>query len=106
MLYRYKMLVTFTEIGISQIQNTVKRAAEFRQAAAEVGVTVEDVYWTLGQFDAVVTLSSEDEESILALVTYLGKQGYVRANLLRAYTEEEFAGFLARMPKGAIELDG
>lgn len=106
MLYRYKMLVTYTEIGMSQIQNTVRRAAEFRQTAAQMGVTVEEMHWTLGSYDAIVTLSCEDEESILALATFISRQGYVRAQLLRAYTDEEFARFLTKMPKGPIELDG
>jgi uncharacterized protein with GYD domain len=106
MLYRYKMLVTYTEIGMSQIQNTVRRAAEFRQTAAQMGVSVEDLHWTLGSYDAIITVSSEDEESILALATYLSRRGYVRTQLLRAYTDEEFARFLDKMPQGSIELDG
>ena len=106
MLYRYKMLVTYTEIGMSQIQNTVRRAAEFKQTAAQMGVTVEEMHWTLGLYDAIVTVACEDEESILALATFVSRQGYVRTQLLRAYTDEEFGRFLAKMPKGPIELDG
>lgn len=102
---RYKLLITYTEIGVSQIQNTVARAAAFKQNAAAMGVTVEDVCWTLGEFDGLITLAAKDEEAIVALATDLARKGYVRTCLLRAYTEDEFARILKRMPSAPVDLD-
>jgi uncharacterized protein with GYD domain len=102
---RYTLLIRYTEIGVSQIQNSVARAAHFRQSAAALGVTVESMFWTLGEFDGVIVLSAADETSIIALVTELARRGYVRTHLMKAYTEEEFAGVLRRMPSAPVDLD-
>lgn len=42
-MVRYTLLIRYTEIGISQIQNTVARAALFRQTAAAMGVTIDSL---------------------------------------------------------------
>jgi uncharacterized protein with GYD domain len=104
-MVRYKLLITYTEIGVSQIQATVARAALFRQNAAAMGVTVEDVCWTLGAFDGILTLTAASEEKVVALVTDLARKGFVRTNLLRAYTEDEFEHILGLMPSAPIHLD-
>ena len=48
---RFVMLIRYTEIGISQIHRTVSRAEQFRTDAAALGVSIESVYWTMGEFD-------------------------------------------------------
>jgi uncharacterized protein with GYD domain len=104
-MVRYTLLIRYTEIGISQIQNTVARAAAFRQAAAAMGVTIDSLLWTLGEFDGVINLSADNETNVVALVTELARRGYVRTHLLRAYTEDEFAAVLKRMPSAPVDLD-
>jgi uncharacterized protein with GYD domain len=104
-MVRYVMLVSYTEVGASQIQNTTRRAQMFQQVADRLRVRVESLYWTLGECDAVATISAEDEGMAVALSTFLAKQGYVRARLLRAFTEQEFGQMLAQMPSGPIDLD-
>src|SRR5688500_16591261 len=104
-MVRYVMLVTYTEVGASQIQNTTRRAQMFQQVAERMGVTVESMYWTVGEFDAVATIGADDEGTAVALSIFLAKQGYVRARMLRACSEAEFAGFLDRMP-GLDRLSG
>ena len=104
-MVRYTLLIRYTEIGISQIQNTVTRAAAFRQTATAMGVTVDSLLWTLGEFDGVIQLSAREEASVVALVTELARRGYVRTHLLRAYTEDEFAAVLKRMPSAPVDLD-
>jgi uncharacterized protein with GYD domain len=104
-MVRYTLLIRYTEIGISQIQNTVSRASLFRQTAAALNVTVDSLLWTLGEYDGVILLSSAEEENVVALVTELARRGYVRTHLLRAYTEDEFAAVLRRMPSAPVDLD-
>jgi uncharacterized protein with GYD domain len=104
-MVRFVMLTTFTEVGASQIQDTTRRAQMVSERAAAMGVTVETLLWTLGEIDAVVIVSAPDEGSVVALSTFLAKQGYIRTRLLRAFTEAEFATILGRMPGGTITLD-
>lgn len=104
-MVRYTLLLRYTEIGISQIQNTVARAATFRQTAEGMGVSVDSILWTLGEFDGVIMLSAAEEANVVALVTELARRGYVRTHLLRAYTEHEFSDVLNRMPSAPLDLD-
>jgi uncharacterized protein with GYD domain len=104
-MVRYILLVKYTEIGISQIQDTVARASEFQSTAAAMGVMVESQLWTLGEFDGVLTLVSDDENKVIAVTTHLAKKGYVRTCLMRAYTEEEFGDILSKMPSAPVTLD-
>ena len=97
-MVRYVMLVTYTEVGASQIQNPTRRAQMFQAVAEDLGVRVESMLWTLGEYDAVAAVSAPDEGTAVALSAFLAKQGYVRARMLRAFTEAEFAGFLDKMP--------
>lgn len=104
-MVRYILLVKYTEIGISQIQNTVSRAADFQATAAAVGVMVESQLWTLGEYDGVLTLVSDDEEKVIAVTTHLAKKGYVRTCLMKAYSEQEFSNILAKMPSAQVTID-
>src|SRR5690349_2217642 len=97
-MVRYVMLVTYTEVGASQIQNTTRRAQMLQAVAEQMHVRVESLHWTLGECDAVMTITAPDEGTAVALSAFLAKQGYVRARMLRAFTEAEFAGFLDKMP--------
>lgn len=105
-MVRYVMLITYTEVGASQIQNTTRRAQMFHAVAEQMGVRVESLVWTLGEYDAVAHIRADEEDVAIALSAHLARQGYVRARLLRALTEEEFARVLAKMPGAPIELDG
>jgi uncharacterized protein with GYD domain len=105
-MVRYVMLMTYTEVGASQIQNTTRRAQMFQTVADQMGVHIESLLWTLGVYDAVAVVRAEDEDVVVALSAYLARQGYVRARMLRAMTEEEFARVLSKMPGAPVELDG
>ncbi len=104
-MVRYVVLAEFTEIGASQIQDTTRRAQMIAEVAKSLNVAVETLYWTLGEHDAVLIVSSADEGNVIAFSTYLAKQGYVRTRLMRAFTESEFADILKRMPGSTVELD-
>lgn len=97
-MVRYILLVKYTDTGIARIRDTVARAADFCATAAALGVQVESQLWTLGEFDGVLTLVSDEEENVIAVTTHLAQKGFVRTRLMRAYTEGEFADVLATMP--------
>ena len=97
-MVRYILLVKYTDRGIAQIRDTTSRAADFQAAAAAMGVMVESQLWTLGEYDGVLTLVSDDENKVIAITTYLAQKGFVRTCLMKAYSEAEFADILALMP--------
>lgn len=97
-MVRYLMLVKYTETGVAQIQNATRRAEWFRKWAGQLGVTVESLYWLVGEYDVVVTVAAKESAPIVALSAHMVRQGFVRTQLIRAYDEDEFQTILKLMP--------
>jgi uncharacterized protein with GYD domain len=92
----YILLGTFTEQGIRNIKDTTKRAEAVREMGKKAGVTVEQVYWTLGQYDVAAILDAPDEEAATSLALSIGALGNVRTQLLRAFNEDEIGSIIGR----------
>ena len=93
----YIVLSNFTEQGIRNIKDSPKRAEAFKNMAKKSGVTVKDLFWTLGQYDVVAILEAPDDMSITALGLSIGALGNIRTQTLRAYSEPEIKLVLGKM---------
>lgn len=93
----YIVLNTFTEQGIRTVKDTVSRADAVRETARKFGVTVKEIYWTLGEYDVVALFEANDDASITAFTLALGAQGNVRTQMMRAMNREEMRGVLAKI---------
>jgi uncharacterized protein with GYD domain len=49
----YIALVNFTDQGIRQIRQTTERAKALVNAAANLGIKIKDIYWTMGGIDGL-----------------------------------------------------
>ena len=93
----YIVLTNFTEQGIRNVKETTKRAQAFRESAKKLGITVKDLYWTLGQYDSAAIVDAPDEASVTALGLSVGAQGNVRTQTMRAFTADEMTKVLGRL---------
>jgi uncharacterized protein with GYD domain len=93
----YLVLGNFTDQGIRTVKDTTKRAEALRDLAKKVGVTVKEVYWTLGQYDVVTIIEAPDEASVTAFGLSAGALGNVRTQTLRAFSAGEMAQILSRL---------
>ena len=64
---RYVMLLNWTDQGIKNVKDTVKRAAAARQVFEKSKSRMIDCYWTLGSYDLVLTAESPDDETLTAI---------------------------------------
>ena len=92
----YVTLIRFTEQGARNIQDTSKRAAAFREAAKKSGVTVRDVYWTMGAYDGLLVVDAPDDLTVAAVMADLGVTGNVRTQTMRAFDESEIGAVVGR----------
>lgn len=90
-------LVNYTDQGIRSVKDSPDRYAAFKAAAEQLGVTVKEIYWTVGHYDAVLVVEGADEAVTSALLK-LGSLGNVRTETLRAYSVEDMKKLVARMP--------
>jgi uncharacterized protein with GYD domain len=93
----YVVLANFTDQGVRNVKDTVKRADAFRELAKSQGAAVKDLYWTLGQYDIVATVEAPDDATITALGLTLAKAGNVRTQTLRAFSPADMGAILGKV---------
>jgi len=94
----YIALVNFTDQGIRHIRQTTERAKGLMNAAANLGIKIEDIYWTMGAFDAVFTAEAPDDETMTAFAASMGSLGNIRTQTMRAFSAQEMNQILAKLP--------
>jgi len=92
----YIALISETQQGEANIQDTVTRAKQFEGLASELGVTVKGLYWTMGSVDGVLVLDAPDEETVAGLTMKLMAQGNVRTHTMRAFDAAEMKKILGQ----------
>ena len=75
----------------------MKRAQAFKDLAKSAGVTVNDLFWTLGQYDIVAVADAPDDMTVTALGLALGKSGNVRTQTMRAFSADDMGKILAKV---------
>lgn len=93
----YAVLYKLTEQGMKNIKESPARVAAAIKAAEAMGGKVLAVYYTVGEYDLVAIVQGE-ESNAMALLIAQGIMGNVRTTTMRAFTPEEFAGILAKVP--------
>ena len=66
-------------------------------AESKYGVSLRQIYWTVGAHDLVGILEAPDEEAVSAFALELGATGSVRTTMLRAYEREEMSRIIERL---------
>ena len=95
----YVATVKFTPQGVATIKDTSKRANAFKSAAKKLGVKVTAVYWTLGPFDGLLIMDSDDEQAVTTAMLQLAAQGNVQTQTARAFGANEIEQILGRLNK-------
>ena len=93
----YIVLANFTEHGIRSVKDTTRRADAFKDLAKVFGISVKDIYWTLGRYDIVTTIEAPDDTAVTALGLSLGKSGNIRTETLRAFSQAEMGAILDKV---------
>lgn len=93
----YIVLGHFSEQGIRNVKDTTKRAEALKEMAKKVGVTVKEVYWTLGQYDVMTIVEAPDDATTTAFLLSVGALGNVRTQALRAFSADEMGRILGKM---------
>ena len=93
----FVMLANFTDQGIRSVKETAKRYDAFKEMAGKAGVTIKDIYWTLGHYDIVAICEAPDDETATAAFLSLGSAGNVRTQSLRAFSREEMETIIGKM---------
>ena len=88
----------FTDKGIQDAKQTTQRVAAWAAKVQSMGVTIKQMYWTLGQYDQVCIFEAPDDETAASVLLAGDMLGNIRAQTMRAFTASEMEKILAKVP--------
>jgi uncharacterized protein with GYD domain len=93
----YIVLLNFTDQGIRNVKDTIKRSKAFKGALEKAGAKYVSLYYTLGRHDVVWIVEAPNDEAIASLTLSLGSLGNIRSETLKAFTMDEAAKIIERL---------
>ena len=94
----YISLVQFTDKGIQAAKQTTQRVTDWAAKVQPMGVSIKQMYWTLGHYDQVCVFDAPDDETAASVLLAADLLGNIRTQTLRAFTASEMEKILAKMP--------
>ena len=92
------ILMKLTEQGIKDIKNAPRRIEEGIKGFEAMGGKVTDFYSVMGEYDYVAITEAPSDEVAMTFLLALGSLGNVRTTTLKAFTKEEFAQMVKKLP--------
>jgi len=94
----YVALANWTDQGVKNVKDTIKRADAFADAATKMNCRVREILYTMGPHDVVTIIEAPNDETASKLTLAVGMLGSIRTLSMRAYTKEEMAKIIAGLP--------
>ena len=94
----YISLVKFTEKGIQNARQTTQRLDAWAAKVQSMGVTIKQMYWTLGEYDQVCIFEAPDDETAASVLLAANMPGNIRSQTMRAFTAPEMEKILSKVP--------
>ena len=94
----YISLAQFTDKGIQAARQTTQRVSNWAAKVKSMGVSIKEMYWTLGQHDQVCIFEAPDDETAASVLLAADLLGNIRTQTLRAFTSSEMEKILAKVP--------
>jgi uncharacterized protein with GYD domain len=89
-------LFHWTEQGIRNYKDTLKRLEDFTKLAESRGGRVREALYTVGEYDIVTVIEFPDDEAAAAALLEVGSLGNIRTNTMRAFAADEMGSIISR----------
>ena len=94
----YVILYKFTDQGIKNIKDIPRLMEDAIKNYEAMGGKVIGVYTVMGEYDIVAIGEVPSDEIAMTFALALGSQGNVRTTTLKAFTKEQFAAMVKKLP--------
>jgi uncharacterized protein with GYD domain len=94
---KYTLLINWTEQGIRNVKDTIKRAKSFEDAVEKAGGKSLGFYYTIGRYDMVAMVEVQTDETMASILFSLGSLGNVRTETLKAFSAAEAANIIEKL---------
>ena len=89
-------LVNWTDQGIKNYRDSVRRAEDYRGLVEKHGGQVRQLVWTLGEYDVVAVTDFPDDETATAVLLQIAAGGNVRTTTMKAFDAEQMTAIIQR----------
>jgi uncharacterized protein with GYD domain len=93
----YLVLVNWTDQGIRNVKDTIKRAKSFEGAIEKAGGKSLGFYYTMGRYDFVAIVEAPNDQAIAPVLFSLGSLGNARTETLKAFSMDEAANIIEKL---------
>ena len=94
----YIVLFKFTDQGIKAVKESPARANAGTKALEAMGGKLLGLYYVMGEYDLIGIAEAPNDEVVMTFALGLGSGGNVRTTTLKAFTKEQFAEFVKKLP--------
>ncbi len=94
----YISLMKLTDQGIKDIKNAPQRTKEAVKGLEAMGGKLIGLYTVMGEYDYVGIAEAPSDEVAMTFMLGLGSAGNVRTTTLKAFTMEQVAGMISKLP--------
>ena len=92
----YIILANWTDQGIRNVKDTIKRAKSYEDAVEKAGGKFLGFYYTIGRYDMVSVVQAPTDEVIVSILFSLESLGNVRSETLKAFSVAETANIIEK----------
>ncbi|MFL6331013.1 MAG: GYD domain-containing protein [Nitrososphaeraceae archaeon] len=89
--------MNWTDQGIKNVKDTVKRAKSFEGAIEKAGGKSLGLYYTIGRYDFVAIVEAPNDEAIASVLYITGSLGNVHTETLKAFSTDEAANIIEKL---------
>ncbi|MEM2876115.1 MAG: GYD domain-containing protein, partial [Candidatus Bathyarchaeia archaeon] len=94
----YVCLMKLTDQGIKEIKKAPQRIEEAIKNLEAMGGKLIGFYTVMGEYDYVGIAEAPNDETAMAFLLGLGSTGTVRTVTLKAFTKEQLAAMVKKLP--------
>jgi uncharacterized protein with GYD domain len=94
----YVVLMKLTDQGVKDIKNGPQRIEAAAKALEAMGGKMTGFYLTMGEYDYVAIGEGPSDEVGMTFLLRLGAGGNVKTTTLKAFTKEQFAEMVKKLP--------
>jgi uncharacterized protein with GYD domain len=88
-LPHYILLINWTEQGLNKIKESSDRYNSFKASVEKAGGKFIGGYYTFGEYDVIIIIEAQNDETVMSLMLKVGSAGNVRTKTLKAFAAEE-----------------
>jgi uncharacterized protein with GYD domain len=94
----YITLYKFTDQGVKAVKESPARAEAATKALEAMGGKVHGLYYVMGEYDLIGIGEAPNDEVAMTFALALGLAGNVRTTTLKAFSKEQFAELVKKLP--------